>query len=54
MAELGCDLAQGYLFSRPVDAESILAIITGESQFDGASAPAALEGTSAVAELTTA
>jgi diguanylate cyclase (GGDEF)-like protein len=28
---LGCDIGQGYLFSRPVDAESALAILTGET-----------------------
>jgi diguanylate cyclase (GGDEF)-like protein len=27
---LGCDLGQGYLFSRPVDAESALELLTGE------------------------
>ncbi len=27
---LGCDLGQGYLFSRPVDAESALALLTGD------------------------
>jgi diguanylate cyclase (GGDEF)-like protein len=29
VAELGCDLAQGYLFSRPVDAETVMALMTG-------------------------
>jgi EAL domain-containing protein (putative c-di-GMP-specific phosphodiesterase class I) len=28
VAELGCDLAQGYLFSRPVDAETVMALMT--------------------------
>jgi EAL domain-containing protein (putative c-di-GMP-specific phosphodiesterase class I) len=27
---LGCDLGQGYLFSRPVDAESALELLTGD------------------------
>ncbi|WP_176523090.1 putative bifunctional diguanylate cyclase/phosphodiesterase [Blastococcus aggregatus] len=31
LAELGCDFAQGYLFSRPVDAETIMALVAGES-----------------------
>jgi EAL domain-containing protein (putative c-di-GMP-specific phosphodiesterase class I) len=31
VAELGCDLAQGYLFSRPVDAEAVMVFLTGES-----------------------
>jgi diguanylate cyclase (GGDEF)-like protein len=28
LATLGCDLGQGYLFARPVDAESVLALLT--------------------------
>jgi diguanylate cyclase (GGDEF)-like protein len=31
VAELGCDLAQGYLFSRPVDAETVRALIAGHA-----------------------
>jgi diguanylate cyclase (GGDEF)-like protein len=30
VAELGCDLGQGYLFSRPVDAETVRALIAGQ------------------------
>jgi diguanylate cyclase (GGDEF)-like protein len=33
VAELGCDIAQGYLFSRPVDAERVLAFMAGEGEF---------------------
>ena len=29
VTRLGCDLAQGYLFSRPVDAETVMAFMTG-------------------------
>jgi diguanylate cyclase (GGDEF)-like protein len=29
VAGLGCDLAQGYLFSRPVDAETVMALMSG-------------------------
>jgi diguanylate cyclase (GGDEF)-like protein len=29
VAALGCDLAQGYLFSRPVDAETVMGLMTG-------------------------
>jgi diguanylate cyclase (GGDEF)-like protein len=29
VTRLGCDLAQGYLFSRPVDAEAVMAFMTG-------------------------
>jgi diguanylate cyclase (GGDEF)-like protein len=35
VSELGCDLAQGYLFSRPVAAETVLALLTAS----GASRP---------------
>jgi diguanylate cyclase (GGDEF)-like protein len=31
VTELGCDLAQGYLFSRPVDAETVMAFMTGQA-----------------------
>jgi diguanylate cyclase (GGDEF)-like protein len=31
VAELGCDLGQGYLFSRPVDAETATAFLTGQA-----------------------
>ncbi|MCW2676179.1 MAG: Diguanylate cyclase protein [Modestobacter sp.] len=31
VAELGCDLAQGYLFSRPVDAETVRAFIADQA-----------------------
>ena len=28
---LGCDLGQGYLFSRPVDADTALGLLTGDA-----------------------
>jgi diguanylate cyclase (GGDEF)-like protein len=31
VAELGCELAQGYLFSRPVDAETVMALMAGQA-----------------------
>jgi predicted signal transduction protein with EAL and GGDEF domain len=31
VAALGCDIAQGYLFSRPVHADAALELITGRS-----------------------
>jgi diguanylate cyclase (GGDEF)-like protein len=31
VAALGCDLAQGYLFSRPVDADMVMSLVRGES-----------------------
>ncbi|WP_175527379.1 putative bifunctional diguanylate cyclase/phosphodiesterase [Blastococcus tunisiensis] len=48
VAELGCDLAQGYLFSRPVDAETVLALMTG---LDVAAPPADLAGGAPPADL---
>jgi EAL domain-containing protein (putative c-di-GMP-specific phosphodiesterase class I) len=36
VAELGCELAQGYLFSRPVDAETVMALMTGQAPSDPA------------------
>jgi diguanylate cyclase (GGDEF)-like protein len=32
VTELGCDLGQGYLFSRPVDAETVLALMAGPGE----------------------
>jgi diguanylate cyclase (GGDEF)-like protein len=34
VAALGCDLAQGYLFSRPVDADMVMSLVRGESWED--------------------
>jgi predicted signal transduction protein with EAL and GGDEF domain len=34
VAALGCDLAQGYLFSRPVDADMVMSLFRGESWED--------------------
>jgi EAL domain-containing protein (putative c-di-GMP-specific phosphodiesterase class I) len=31
VAALGCDLAQGYLYSRPVDADMVMSLVRGES-----------------------
>ena len=31
VAALGCDIAQGYLFSRPVDADMVMSLVRGES-----------------------
>ncbi|WP_130504156.1 putative bifunctional diguanylate cyclase/phosphodiesterase [Blastococcus saxobsidens] len=41
LAELGCDLAQGYLFSRPVDAEKIMALIAGSDAEASTTGPTA-------------
>ena len=41
LVELGCDLAQGYLFSRPVDAEKVMALIAGPDAEASATGPAA-------------
>src|SRR4051794_32813267 len=34
VAALGCDIAQGYLFSRPVDADMVMSLVRGESWED--------------------
>jgi predicted signal transduction protein with EAL and GGDEF domain len=34
VAALGCDLAQGYLFSRPVDADMVMSLVRGEKWED--------------------
>jgi diguanylate cyclase (GGDEF)-like protein/PAS domain S-box-containing protein len=34
VAALGCDLAQGYLFSRPVDADMVMSLVRGETWED--------------------
>jgi diguanylate cyclase (GGDEF)-like protein len=47
VAALGCDLAQGYLFSRPVDAETVMGLMTG---LDAGLTPGT-EGVASAAEL---
>ena len=41
LTELGCDLAQGYLFSRPVDAETVMALMAGLDAEASTTGPAA-------------
>ena len=40
LADLGCDLAQGYYFSRPVDADKLPALV---HQFDRAPPPSSTD-----------
>ena len=59
MAELGCDLAQGYLFHRPVDAETVMALMTGQpvpdlTQPGGGTAAVDADPVHPAPELTTA
>jgi len=53
MKELGCEYGQGYLFSRPVEADSVLNFLTKEAQRALALGldPIAAEGEAVVAAL---
>jgi diguanylate cyclase (GGDEF)-like protein len=50
VTQLGCDLAQGYLFSRPVDADTVMALMAGLDAQKPATGPVA--GSSAPALAT--
>ena len=39
VSALGCDLAQGYLFSRPIDAEAVRALVGEQEELAQAGAP---------------
>ncbi len=45
MAARGCDIAQGYLFSRPIEAEAVSAVLTASvsSEFVRPRAPLPVE-----------
>ena len=44
LRDLGCELAQGFYFSRPIPAESFMAFYRDRGRIDPASSPTAVPG----------